>query len=142
LRLFYYDIRRRIESVTRWVGPRAIKNGLKSLWYWFPVIWQDRDFDYFFTLHVLRHSLKKLERGMYRRKNTKKTNLKELRIAILLLDRIIYDDYTSVCGKLDEPCESIFGLDCTDYSNWRKIEESDWAYLWPLLQKYMRVWWD
>ena len=80
--------------------------------------------------------------GMHRWNNTVHTNLKELRVAILLLDRITDGDYTPYCGKV-EPYELYEGCVVdTNFEQWRKIEESDWKYMWSLLQKYMQAWWD
>lgn len=40
---------------------KGILNGLKNLWYWFPVIWGDRQWDYDFLLKLLSHKLCRME---------------------------------------------------------------------------------
>lgn len=37
---------------------RNLKQGLKNLWYWFPVIWKDRNWDQHYIYEVLKHKLK------------------------------------------------------------------------------------
>lgn len=32
--------------------------GIKKLWYWFPVIWKDRDWDHHYIYEILKHKLK------------------------------------------------------------------------------------
>lgn len=38
--------------------PRKIKKGITKLIYWFPVIWEDRDWDHVFIYNILEHKLK------------------------------------------------------------------------------------
>ena len=37
--------------------PQNIKQGIYNLWYWFPVIWKDRNWDQDFIFEILRHKL-------------------------------------------------------------------------------------
>lgn len=37
---------------------RNLKQGIKNLWYWLPVIWKDRDWDHHYIYEVLKHKLK------------------------------------------------------------------------------------
>jgi hypothetical protein len=37
---------------------KHIWTGLKNLWYWFPVIWKDRNWDYHYIFEVMMHKLK------------------------------------------------------------------------------------
>lgn len=37
---------------------RNLKQGIKNLWYWFPIIWKDRDWDQHYIYEVLKHKLK------------------------------------------------------------------------------------
>jgi hypothetical protein len=38
--------------------PKYFKQGVKNLWYWFPVIWKDRNWDDHYIFEVLKHKLK------------------------------------------------------------------------------------
>ena len=38
--------------------PRNIKEGIKNIFYWLPVIWKDRNWDHTFIYEVLKHKLK------------------------------------------------------------------------------------
>jgi len=42
--------------------PRQIRQGIKSLIIWFPVIWKDRWWDQYFIYVVLRHKLHLMEK--------------------------------------------------------------------------------
>jgi len=37
---------------------KYLKHGVKNLWYWFPIIWKDRNWDDHFIFEVLKHKLK------------------------------------------------------------------------------------
>jgi len=37
---------------------KYLKHGVKNLWYWFPIIWKDRNWDHHFIFKVLKHKLK------------------------------------------------------------------------------------
>lgn len=63
----YFEDRKRpsfIEKIRLWwkfEGRYYLKNfkeGIKKLWYWFPVIWKDKDYDHSYIYEVLKHKLK------------------------------------------------------------------------------------
>lgn len=72
-----------------------IKNGIKSLKYWLPIIWKDRSWDYYYTYIVMRHSIKRLHDTINknRRHIGCERDIKRMKICLHLLDRIINDDY-------------------------------------------------
>lgn len=35
--------------------------GIKNIWYWLPIIWQDRQWDYYYLLAILEHKLRAME---------------------------------------------------------------------------------
>lgn len=37
---------------------KNLKQGIKNLWYWLPVIWKDRNYDEHYIYEVLKHKLK------------------------------------------------------------------------------------
>ena len=66
---------------------------LRSLWYWLPVVWRDRHWDYHFLYVILRHKLT----GMYKALSNSNgiganKQAKHIKYAIYLLDRLIRDD--------------------------------------------------
>lgn len=121
-----------------------IVEGLRSLFYWLPVIWKDRNWDYQFTLNVLEHSLRRLYKflnGPDCAAWQPKSRIRQLRVCLLLLERM-RGCYIDKAGKT-EPRYVVGGM----YADWnsddcRYLEEQDWKYLWGLLEKYMRNWWD
>lgn len=38
--------------------PKEIARGFKSIWYWLPIIWKDRNWDHSYIYKVLQHKLK------------------------------------------------------------------------------------
>lgn len=37
---------------------KSFKTGIKNLWYWVPIIWKDRNWDYRYIFDILEHKLK------------------------------------------------------------------------------------
>jgi len=37
---------------------REFKRSIKKIWYWFPIIWKDRDWDSHYIFEILKHKLK------------------------------------------------------------------------------------
>ena len=72
-----------------------VPQGFKNLFRWFPIIWQDRDWDHYFIYSVLRKKLKQMED--FQRDHgiavSHKKISKQIRICRCLLDRLMKDDY-------------------------------------------------
>lgn len=76
-------------------------SGIKSLIVWFQVIWRDQWWDHSFLFILLRFKLKLMEKGFrdegHHIGDIKNAN--EIKICILLLNRIIDDDYFEMVFK-------------------------------------------
>lgn len=74
---------------------RNIKLGIPNLIKWAPVIWKDRDWDQYFLYVILQFKLKQMDQ--LQRKYGHCTNsdkiADQMRVCILLLERIIKGDY-------------------------------------------------
>lgn len=86
----------------------GIKTGIKNLIKWTPVIWRDRDWDQYFFYVVLHFKLKRMEK--LHRNHSHLVNGKkyadQIKLAVLLLDRIIKDNYLE---NVIEPHEKKWG---------------------------------
>lgn len=76
--------------------PYNIKYGIENLIGWFPVIWQDRDWDHHYLYVILKRKLKYME-NLH---NSDKSHLlhaeriaAQINICVNLLDRLIKDEY-------------------------------------------------
>lgn len=79
---------------------RNIKYGVENLIYWFKVIWNDRSWDSYFIFIILKHKLSQMEKdfrlkGMHVGSNK---DADKMKICILLLNRIINDNYWDLAG--------------------------------------------
>ena len=155
-----------VSDLYRWV-----KNGLRGLWVWFPVIWKDRDWHWALIYRVLQFKMKRTrlhqEHFGVAVWNQRKHWVSQLRECELLLDRIcdneifymnMYDmgnphpDY-SKCGVKD----GMFNSDPA-FAHMSEKERSRYflkkgeycEYMWNqdvdrlfmLMKKYSRDWWD
>lgn len=137
--------------------------GFKNLIRWFPVIWNDRDWDHVYLYEILQFKLKgmeKLHRKWGHAVNSKRT-ANEIKLCILLLDRLIKDKYLNNVLK---PHEKKWGDDNDLFFNnktsWTKLEEQelkerrrlykhsdylliqDIDMLFKTMNKHITGWWD
>ena len=75
--------------------------GIKNLIQWFPLVWQNRDYDHYFIYTALRHKLDLTEKHI--REHDIHTRAKEdadrIKTCVLLLDRLIEDVYHEMAFK-------------------------------------------
>lgn len=74
---------------------RSIRQGIPNLIKWAPVIWRDKDWDQYFLYVILKFKLEQMEKLHLEYGHTLNAEkyAGEMRTCILLLDRIIKDDY-------------------------------------------------
>lgn len=72
-----------------------IPRGIKNLVQWFPIIWTDRNWDYYFIYKILHKKLDLTEKHI--RSNDNHTNSQKdadkIKECVLLLERLLKDDY-------------------------------------------------
>jgi hypothetical protein len=116
--------------------------GVKNLWYWFPVIWKDRNWDDSYILNILSHKLKSQSkyiggRGIH---VSAERDAEIMMTCVRLIDKVKeeyyqmeYMDYHKTKHWF-EPCEDKEG-----YSTWesRELEENfdDYFAKYPLIYK-------
>jgi hypothetical protein len=113
---------------------------------WFqyaPILWRDYDWDYAYILRLLQYKLRRTREQLWKYDyllNTRR-QCKEIRLAELLIDRILKDEYVDF-----EPWHN--GAEA-DEALFRRLiahdaylKDQDWQYLGKHLAKYMRYWWD
>jgi len=78
-----------------WDFFRSIKYGIENLIKWFPIIWKDRDWDHWFIYKIFHFKLKRVEylQRHYGNSVDHKKIADQIKIAVLLLDRLIKDEY-------------------------------------------------
>lgn len=80
-----------------------LKNGLRNLWKWRSVVWNDRPWDYVYILHALRFKLDETQRCIDGSFVGSDEEAAKIRSIMEALDRIIEDDYVSEESKaMDE----------------------------------------
>lgn len=82
------------------------KHSIKKLIYWFPIIWGDCDWDYYFFMKILLHKIKSMETFFY----SDKTHImdaekyaREIKQVRILLERYLNDNYLT--KELEKPEE-------------------------------------
>lgn len=91
---------------------RSLKNGIRNLIYWFPIIWQDRNWDHDYIFMIMRHKISDMEKsfkGSDAWSVEAKENSEKMKMCVDILDRLIENDYNKE------------GFDVLD-ETWGKIE--------------------
>jgi hypothetical protein len=117
---------------------RNIKYGIGNILYYFPTIWNDRDWDYQYINMVLHKKLSRMEKRFASDKvviaNVEKV-AKEIKIARLLLERILHRNYYGNSKKSSITRKKAFHH--THY-----MEQQDINYLFDHMKKRIQRWWD
>ncbi len=147
----------------------SIKNGILNIMRWFSIIWEDRDWDYYYIFALLYHKFNNMEKFFRSDKvwSAKASEVAdELKIAKLLCKRIMEDKYTD---NALIPVEQKYGelkwhIEPSEYRNFNTIifdesfeerkardkaykhseymENQDIEYLMKYIKKNIRKWWD
>lgn len=118
---FKYKVYRAFREIT---SPfRNFKTGVKSLIYWFPVIWKNRWYDYEFLLDLIEHQLKLMSND----KNKSYTEgwdecVEEMKLSLRLLDHFNNQSWEDMSLEYDN--------------------EQMWIEEFIDSLKVMRKWWD
>jgi hypothetical protein len=74
---------------------RDFIRGIKKLWYWFPVVWKDRDWDDHYIFEVLKHKLKAQAKyiGGNDRHTRAQQDARRMRLCVSLIEKIQEETY-------------------------------------------------
>lgn len=142
---------------------RTIIRSIKNLWHWFPIIWNDRQWDCCYLFELLAFKFKLME-DFYNSKYAVSADTKDIaskvRICRLLCERIYQEDYGSMLdliyhsdsfddflkrlnsGQETITCETIGWTG----DRWMKYEtymrDQDVELLCKIIKKHSPSWWD
>lgn len=141
------------------------------LWAYLPIIWHDVDYDYFSILRLMRFKIGRIRKHIKKHdlRSDTQSQVRRMWIVEQLLTRLIDSNYGSLewqqlCDKWGE-LEFVKLSDGTGATLRHKLEtpenkeeinkavlrmakasadqeEADWKWLWEMLAKHMRNWWD
>ena len=121
---------------------KYFKQGIKNLWYWFPIIWKDRNWDDHYIFDVLKHKLKAQANYIGRRDFHTRAQLdaKRMRLCVKLIEKVQdesyqmeYMDYAKYKHWF-EPCTDKEGYSTWESKNvWENYDEFFKKY--PLVYK-------
>jgi len=141
-------LRRKIDYISLWwkhdgryMGKEFIR-GIKSVWYWLPVIWKDRNWDHDFIFDILSHKLKAQASyiGKYGNHLNNWKDERDMMTCVRLIEKV-KDEYYSMEYMDYEKTKHWFEdiPDKPGYSSWesKQIEENfdDYFAKYPLIYK-------
>ena len=146
---------------------RVLRDNISRLIYWIPKIWRDRDWDSAYLYEMMRYKLIRMRDEIQNSAShtSWERDVQNMTVAIELLNRLDntgYNDYYSdmhnvklyYCLDCTVTAEKEFfdfiGKRCTECSNkWKsaylvsqKHENADFSYLWEIMRKHSRQWWN
>ena len=117
-----------------------IRRGIKNLINWFPIIWNDRDFDNYYIEIMMYEKLRNTYNFFVSENSVtnwdvpeQAKSLQALRICITILERKQNEFYIMLASDLDN---------IKEVENIRKCEERDMKVFGKLFGKYLPYWWD
>jgi hypothetical protein len=74
---------------------KYFKQGVKNIWYWFPIIWKDRDWDGHYIFEILQHKLEAQANYIGKRDfhTRAQQDARRMRLCVKLIKKIQEDDY-------------------------------------------------
>jgi hypothetical protein len=83
----YYSVRRYILNDLKYAH-KHFATGVKNLWYWFPIIWTDRDWDQHYIYEMLKHKLERQAKyiGEKNRHTTAKRDAEKMLLCARLIE--------------------------------------------------------
>lgn len=119
---------------------RDIPHGISGCIYWFPFAWKYRTWDWQYGMTALNKHLVKLEVAVREgcHDNGAK-DAKDIRLALALMKRLRENDYYS---KAEANPQYKWLKNESPYKYHKRQENNDWSFLFELLRKRMRHWWD
>ena len=93
---------------------RNLKQGIKNLWYWLPIIWKDRNWDDHYIFEVLKHKLKAQAKYIGDRDFHTRAQLdaKRMRLCVKLIQKVQDEDYA--IEYMDYAKDRVWFTDCED----------------------------
>jgi len=134
-----------------------LKQGIKNVVQWLPIIWKDRQWDQIFFFNLLHKKMSLMEDFFKNRANFvgREKEAKKIKICVCLLDRLQKDDYINIAFKEHERKFGELSLyDVAKHSKeWNRsfnrasfheeyLKHQDIEYLTKLVSKHVFGWWD
>lgn len=119
-----------------WYVYRDIKNGIRNLRYWLPIIWGNRNWDYYYLFAILHHKMRAMVR-VWENNDVyigQEKDLKHMKICYNLLDRIIKNEYPQYRADIKTNRTYFF---MNDY-----LLQQDINLLCKLIAKHSQKWWN
>jgi hypothetical protein len=121
---------------------KYFKTGVKNLWYWFPIIWKDRDWDSHYIFEIMKHKLSAQANyiGTSDRHTRAQQDARRMKLCVKLMQKIQDEDYTM--EYMDYHKDRVWFTDCEDRPGsslmnseqvWEKFD--DYFKKYPLIYK-------
>lgn len=121
---------------------KYFKTGVKNLWYWFPIIWKDRNWDSHYIFEIMKHKLSAQADyiGTNDRHTRAQQDARRMRLCVKLMSKVQEEDYTM--EYMDYHKDRIWFTDCEDRPDsslmnseqvWEKFD--DYFKKYPLVYK-------
>ncbi len=134
---------------------------IKRFYAWFPIIWNDEEWDEAYLFKIMRFKIKRMAEDMkkFDRHTTVERDYRDMMITCELLHRFEFyeEPFPLPECKCDPNAPMFEDIPGSDYSRWvwkpcaycklqwkyqTSQEEANWKLLWKYMEKHSRKWWS
>jgi len=122
-----------------------VRNGVRNLIRWFPVIWHDHDWDWAYLLAVMEFKFRGMQESFekYGHLEGNEKHAREVRICAVLCNRMRKDEYLEhFVGSLEAHIHAPLKVRDRAYAHEQMMQKQDLEYLLKLMRRKLRCWWD
>lgn len=132
---------------------KSIICNIKNIFYYLPVIWKDRYWDYEFILVLLKHKLERDKEHFKANNIVEDTSLiyNQIDEVINYIDKYLNPDDAFINERPDlankfadyEPFSNEFNEYCKEWFELKTdLQQKNWEKIWECISKYGQGWWD
>jgi hypothetical protein len=116
---------------------RKFFKSVNSLIRWFPIIWNDRDWDHHYIFEILKHKLIFMSKSIREKDNhtLAEYDANRMMLCVRLIDKVQNEDYMNELINDDE-------LTIEKIRAGQKKHDKAKRILFKLLENYIERWWD
>ena len=114
---------------------KYFKQGVKNVWYWFPIIWKDRDWDSHYIFEILKHKLAAQAKYIGDRDfhTRAQQDARRMRICVKLMCKIQEENYAM--EYMDYAKDRVWFTDCEDQPGYAKYNSEE---VWEKYDEYFK----
>lgn len=116
---------------------KTVWAGIKNLWKWFPIIWKDRDWDYYYIFQVLKFKLEKQAKHLGKRNwhESSKRDAEIMMTCVRLINKLQNEEYFEAYYDSKPMNNEMINKCLAQHSKAKRL-------LFRIMEEKIESWWD